>query len=358
MTTTDSQDELNEENVQTYPADLSYQKLKNKADNYSPLYRLWVDVLYLSNFVRFWFGIIIYPTLMISLFITPFWFLSLFYALWMYYDRETPYNGGRKIKNWKKSTLSKYMRDYFPAGLVKTADLPPNKNYLFAAFPHGLLCSHASVNFLNDVDKFEEFYPNIDLYSATLNSNFLAPIGRDLMLATGMVSVSENSLTTVLTRKPNSGTGMLIVVGGAAECFHMDPEENILVLKKRKGFVRVALKTGSSLVPVFGFGENQLYRIMKNEWLIKMQTFGYKLFGFAPVIPLGRNIGPFATGFPKTLPLITVVGRPIDLPKIENPTNEQIDFYHGKFKDELYELFEKYKDKYDPMGKNAKLTYV
>jgi hypothetical protein len=32
-----------------------------------------------------------------------------------------------------------------------------------------------------------------------------------------------------------------------------------LILRKRKGFVRVALESGADLVPVLGFGENECY---------------------------------------------------------------------------------------------------
>lgn len=33
----------------------------------------------------------------------------------------------------------KYHRDYFPVSLVKTAELPPDKNYLLCSYPHGII---------------------------------------------------------------------------------------------------------------------------------------------------------------------------------------------------------------------------
>lgn len=39
----------------------------------------------------------------------------------------------RNLKCWK------YAIDYFPVDLVKTVDLPPNRNYLFAACPHAIV---------------------------------------------------------------------------------------------------------------------------------------------------------------------------------------------------------------------------
>lgn len=38
------------------------------------------------------------------------------------------------------------------------------------------------------------------------------------------------------------------------------PGANELVLRRRKGFIKVALRTGASLVPVLGFGEKSTFR--------------------------------------------------------------------------------------------------
>lgn len=43
---------------------------------------------------------------------------------------------------------------------------------------------------------------------------------------------------------------MILLVGGAREAFLAEEGKNDLVLKKRRGFFEVALKTGASLVPV------------------------------------------------------------------------------------------------------------
>jgi 1-acyl-sn-glycerol-3-phosphate acyltransferase len=50
-----------------------------------------------------------------------------------------------------------------------------------------------------------------------------------------------------------------LVVGGTAESLYVRPHTMDLVLKRRKGFVRIAAETGASLVPVICFGENDLF---------------------------------------------------------------------------------------------------
>ena len=49
------------------------------------------------------------------------------------------------------------------------------------------------------------------------------------------------------------------------------------------------------------------------------------------------------------------VGKPIKLPKDENPPDELVDKYHKIFIEELIKLFDKYKGIYDVNGENAML---
>jgi hypothetical protein len=56
-----------------------------------------------------------------------------------------------------------------------------------------------------------------------------------------------------------SGSSLAIIVGGSEEMMQSQPHTDILVLKKRKGFIRLALQNGADLVPVYGYGVTDLY---------------------------------------------------------------------------------------------------
>lgn len=49
---------------------------------------------------------------------------------------------------------------------------------------------------------------------------------------------------------------MGIVPGGFEEATLTTPKENRLYLKNRYGFIKYALKYGTTVYPVFNFGEN------------------------------------------------------------------------------------------------------
>lgn len=57
---------------------------------------------------------------------------------------------------------------------------------------------------------------------------------------------------------PGPGSTLTIVVGGAAESLSAHPGTADLTLRKRLGFIKLAIREGADLVPVFSFGENDV----------------------------------------------------------------------------------------------------
>uniref|UniRef100_A0ABD2XKC2 Acyltransferase n=1 Tax=Trichogramma kaykai TaxID=54128 RepID=A0ABD2XKC2_9HYME len=204
---------------------------------------------------------------------------------------------------------------------------------------------------------FEDF-PGLNFSILTLNQHFLVPIFREYVLAFGTCSCDEKSIDNLLsinskkteTGKVEKGRAVVLIVGGASEAFESRPNTYKILLKRRKGFIRVALKNGAPLVPVFSFGETDIYDQVNNpegSLLRKFQEYIKKKVGIAPIIPIGRGFFQYSFGFvPKRKPIFVVVGRPIETPKIEHPTQEEINEYHAKFTEELINLFETHKTKY------------
>jgi 2-acylglycerol O-acyltransferase 2 len=69
------------------------------------------------------------------------------------------------------------------------------------------------------------------------------------------------------------GRGITIVVGGAWESLEARPYSLRLILKHRKGFFKMAIRTGADLVPVLAFGENDIYDQVQPESHPKIRTF-------------------------------------------------------------------------------------
>jgi 2-acylglycerol O-acyltransferase 2 len=88
--------------------------------------------------------------------------------------------------------------------------------------------------------------------------------------------------------------------GGVQEVLRLDPakpNELVLYVKERKGFIKLALTTGSPVVPVFAFNLDGSY----GYWLPRGQ-FVEKIsraVGFAPLVFWGRWGIPFGIPHPR-----------------------------------------------------------
>uniref|UniRef100_A0A665WGC2 Diacylglycerol O-acyltransferase 2-like n=1 Tax=Echeneis naucrates TaxID=173247 RepID=A0A665WGC2_ECHNA len=243
----------------------------------------------------------------------------------------------RKWKVWD------HFRDYFPIKLVKTVELNPNKNYIFGCHPHGIMSFGAFSCFSTESCGFAEAFPGVKPTLLILAGLFRIPIYRDYIMGAGLLPVSKPSLVHLLS-KSGKGNAAVIVIGGAAESLASSPGLNTVVVRQRKGFTvdPILILHRADLVPVYSFGENELFKQMIfSEGSVgrRLQDLFKSLVGFAPCMFLGERLAflPYRT------PVTTVVGSPISIPKRITPTEEEVNHYHNLYTEALSKLFHEHK---------------
>lgn len=238
-------------------------------------------------------------------FYTSFWWLVCFYLIWLWIDKHTPENGGRPIEWIKSWKWGFYVKEYFSLKLIKSEEheLDPKRNYLFCCYPHGLLATSTFVTFGTNAVGISEIYPNHRHYVASLKILFFIPFYRELVMSYSVIPASKKSLSYLLGY-PDGGNIVGLAVGGAEEMLYCKPENYTIILKKRKGFIKLALENGSPLVPVLAFGETDLYEQVQHPILYKFQTWMVDTFTVSIIFPLGV----FYSIIPRRKPL-TVIGK-------------------------------------------------
>jgi len=312
-----------------------------------PLERRFQTLAVAYSLSTYFFGFV--PLLFfIYLMFTQYYYIPILYFSWIYYDRKTPSQGGRPFKWMRQRCFYKNVVNYFPITLHKTANLDPEENYIFGYHPHGILPFGVFGNFVPSFN-FNALFPGITPKIVTLDLNFVFPICRDLMLFRGHISSKKESIEWALT-KCGTGNAIVLVVGGAQEALDAVPNTMKLTIKSRKGFVKIALMNGASLVPVISFGENETYyQSGNNDESVtrKIQITLKKLLSFSLPLFWGRGIFQYSFGIlPYRTPIHTVVGKPIEVNRISEPTKEQIDELHERYMKELLDLYNINKSKY------------
>ena len=168
---------------------------------------------------------------------------------------------------------------------------------------------------------------------------------RELFLCVGTVSSSRKSLNHLLSEP--GGVAPVLLLGGVPEMDNWKEDEVRIFLKKRRGFVKMALKHGACLVPTFSFGEAGLYRQPGPGFIRNFLLDIRKLIGIAPVIFFGKGFVQDTFGIlPYRNPVTVVVGKPIHVDKIVDPSDEEINEIHSIYMNDLKNLYKKYNSKY------------
>ncbi|KAK7445140.1 diacylglycerol O-acyltransferase 1 [Stygiomarasmius scandens] len=300
--------------------------------------------------VAIWSVLIVLTTVLFFLLCSfpPLWPFLAAYQIWVLWIDQSPEHGGRIAPWFRRWRFWNYFADYYPASFLKTADLPADRPYVFGYHPHGIIGMGALATFATEATGFSEAFPGITPHLLTLASNFHMPFYRDIILAMGICSVSKRSCSNILKRGP--GSAITIVVGGAAESLSARPGTADLTLRKRLGFIKVAIQHGADLVPVFSFGENDIYEQMPNEkgtTVYALQKKFQSVFGFTLPLFHGRGLLNYNLGLmPYRRQIVAVIGNPIHVEQCDKPSIEEVMRVQKLYIEELTRIWNTYKDQF------------
>eukprot|EP00615_Pteridomonas_danica_P004868 CAMPEP_0114336176 /NCGR_PEP_ID=MMETSP0101-20121206/5532_1 /TAXON_ID=38822 ORGANISM="Pteridomonas danica, Strain PT" /NCGR_SAMPLE_ID=MMETSP0101 /ASSEMBLY_ACC=CAM_ASM_000211 /LENGTH=250 /DNA_ID=CAMNT_0001468011 /DNA_START=332 /DNA_END=1084 /DNA_ORIENTATION=+ len=167
---------------------------------------------------------------------------------------------------------------------------------------------------------------------------FYVPIMRELLLILGCRDAGKKTIASLLEKNRSLGCSP----GGTWEQLHTDSAQEQCFVMPNVGFLRLAMKHGRPVVPIYAFGENQLYTTYNigldfRKWLARKYHLGVS-------VATGRFGLPFPL-LPHPTKVTIVSGLSVDLgPVNENPTVEELAVAFEKYSAELHRVFEKYKD--------------
>jgi len=148
----------------------------------------------------------------------------------------------------------------------------------------------------------------------------------------GMEGVQSGNMHRLMSANKN----ICLVPGGFEEATLTTPNAVRMYIKHRKGFIKMALRYGYSIVPSLVLGENQIFYTL--DYFKKFRLF------------LNKIKLPGVVYWSKYwfLPdpdheVYTVVGKPIKLPELKKPTHEEIEQWHQHYIKEMVALYERHK---------------
>lgn len=182
------------------------------------------------------------------------------------------------------------------------------------------------------------------------------PLLAEFLLLCNARSQDARTFNSILS----SGATAAVQPGGLVEQVSTDETKETVYFPQRLGFVRLAIKHGVPLLPVYAFGENQLYRT--SSWVRQLNMFLYKTFKTGNLVVLGQGGIPNTPILPNPLMLPVFrrglhvrFGDPVDVgPADENPSDEKVQEVFAKYADALKRVFDAHKDECLPPEVAAK----
>ena len=225
-----------------------------------------------------------------------------------------------------------------PNELLPLPGQPPPATYLFAGVPHGLFpIGMVLLGWCNFA------LPWRRIRAAAASVTLRLPVWRQIGLWNGGIDVSRASIIKAL----RAGDNVLVAMDGIAGMFtgRTAAKEEVFLLGRRKGLVRIALQTRTPMVPFVCFGNTRTVRPLSDPAGV-MERLS-RLLGVSLIVPTGR----FGLPIPKRVPITVVIGKALPLPPRRTshdstassgdyePSEAEVDDLHAELVDALKELY-------------------
>jgi hypothetical protein len=248
------------------------------------------------------------------------------------------------LRNGFFSILPKSLKSYFGCKLVKTVSI--KKQCILALHPHGVLPYCTCVNIVTEVNEFSKLFPSLSNRVLVVASALMViPFLRDLLLYYGIIDASRTNFEKWLEKKHT----VAVYVGGAHESLYANPSADILDLKRKTGFMKLAIKYHLPIVPCYTFNEVNHHKQIPYPILLKFPFFSF-LRNFVHS-STGLCLPFLITFIPTTQSqVVTVIGKPL-YPRKNKSLDENMKIYLNS----LEKLYKKHSPKYNSQLRELKI---
>jgi len=301
----------------------------------------------MKNPLTWWLGFLTASLFSLTYILTPIYCIACPMSFFIYESWQTaflfslpllisillpPMQSTTIVGSWLKPMLSYFQyQESLAQSNQEIMEYAKSRRFILCFQPHGVI---SYVGFCAAVSMPPEMRP---LQSAVASSLLQTPILKHLIGIFGLTNASKKNLINQF-RKPGIHGCIVLYVGGIAELFKCSRTEERLFLSKRKGFIKLALQQNVDIVPAYLFGNTSVLSV----------------WNWGPLASLSRSCGVALTYFwglgglpiPRANEkLLYARGNPMQLPHIKEPTQADIDHWHGKYCEQVRKLYESHQDK-------------
>jgi len=140
----------------------------------------------------------------------------------------------------------------------------------------------------------------------------------------------------IMKKTLDQGISISLSPGGMREMLY----EDTALMSRRRGIFKMALETGTPLVPIISINETRLWKMIKLPDYIQEPLEPYDL---CIPVPSLKSVYKFLGLLKEPLkdPIMSVLGEPIVVKKVLNPTEQQVTDLRSKYLHELQLLYKK-----------------